>query len=173
MPQGKRTESKISPSCLACVPPSVLAHRQTWWLVSHPCRAGAGRVVYQDICTIDNSIEDGSLPTQEALVAHIDALQKSGGTSHVMGLVSPGGVHAHQVAAARITKSAAAAAAPRLQLTATSAENAVTMPPPPVCRTRSLHWRMKWRPLGSQLSSTPTRMGATLHQATLRCGSNL
>ena len=59
--------------------------------------AGAGRIVYQDICTIDNSIEDGSLPTQEALVAHIDAMMASGGTSHVMGLVSPGGVHAHQV----------------------------------------------------------------------------
>jgi len=57
---------------------------------------GAGRVVYQDICTIDNAIEDGSLKSQDALVNHIKALKESGGTCHLMGLVSPGGVHASQ-----------------------------------------------------------------------------
>eukprot|EP00937_MAST-01D_sp_MAST-1D-sp2_P005169 g5169.t1 len=57
---------------------------------------GAGRVVWQDICMIDNAIEDGSLPTQQALEQHIAKLKASGGTSHVMGLVSPGGVHAMQ-----------------------------------------------------------------------------
>jgi 2,3-bisphosphoglycerate-independent phosphoglycerate mutase len=57
---------------------------------------GAGRIVWQDLCTIDNSIEDGSLPSQKALVKHIDALKASGGTCHLMGLVSPGGVHAMQ-----------------------------------------------------------------------------
>jgi 2,3-bisphosphoglycerate-independent phosphoglycerate mutase len=57
---------------------------------------GAGRVVYQDICTIDNAIEDGSLREMDALVQHIDKLKASGGVCHVMGLVSPGGVHAMQ-----------------------------------------------------------------------------
>mmetsp|Transcript_1786 Transcript_1786/g.2053 ORF Transcript_1786/g.2053 Transcript_1786/m.2053 type:complete len:557 (+) Transcript_1786:131-1801(+) len=57
---------------------------------------GAGRVVYQDICTIDNAIEDGSLLEKESLLAHIEILKKSGGTCHLMGLVSPGGVHAMQ-----------------------------------------------------------------------------
>ena len=57
---------------------------------------GAGRVVYQDICRIDNAIEDGSLVNMEALQEHIEKLKESGGTSHVMGLVSPGGVHAMQ-----------------------------------------------------------------------------
>lgn len=57
---------------------------------------GAGRVVYQDICTIDNAIEDGSFRTMEALTQHIDKLKASGGRSHVMGLVSPGGVHSLQ-----------------------------------------------------------------------------
>mmetsp|Transcript_10487 Transcript_10487/g.17093 ORF Transcript_10487/g.17093 Transcript_10487/m.17093 type:complete len:555 (-) Transcript_10487:535-2199(-) len=57
---------------------------------------GAGRVVYQDICTIDNAIEDGSIKTQEALVNHINKMKASGGTSHLMGLCSPGGVHALQ-----------------------------------------------------------------------------
>jgi 2,3-bisphosphoglycerate-independent phosphoglycerate mutase len=57
---------------------------------------GAGRIVWQDLCTIDNSIEEGSLPSQDALVKHIDTLKSSGGTCHLLGLVSPGGVHAMQ-----------------------------------------------------------------------------
>jgi 2,3-bisphosphoglycerate-independent phosphoglycerate mutase len=57
---------------------------------------GAGRVVYQDICRIDNAIEDGSIQNMEAMQEHIAKLKKSGGTSHIMGLVSTGGVHAMQ-----------------------------------------------------------------------------
>ncbi|GBG25676.1 2,3-bisphosphoglycerate-independent phosphoglycerate mutase [Hondaea fermentalgiana] len=55
---------------------------------------GAGRVVWQDIMTINNAIRDGELSKKKALQDHIAALKESGGTSHVMGLVSPGGVHA-------------------------------------------------------------------------------
>jgi 2,3-bisphosphoglycerate-independent phosphoglycerate mutase len=68
---------------------------------------GAGRVVYQDICTIDNAVEDGSLKSQAALVKHIAALKRSGGTCHLMGIVSPGGVHslqAHMAALANEVK---------------------------------------------------------------------
>ena len=57
---------------------------------------GAGRVVYQDICRIDNAIEDGSLANNDQLQAHISTLKSTGGTCHLMGLVSPGGVHSHQ-----------------------------------------------------------------------------
>jgi bisphosphoglycerate-independent phosphoglycerate mutase (AlkP superfamily) len=42
---------------------------------------GAGRVVWQDICAIDNAIADGTLSDAEALKGHIAALQASGGTS--------------------------------------------------------------------------------------------
>lgn len=42
---------------------------------------GAGRVVWQDICTIDNAIAEGTLPETDALEGHIAALQASGGTS--------------------------------------------------------------------------------------------
>jgi 2,3-bisphosphoglycerate-independent phosphoglycerate mutase len=73
---------------------------------------GAGRVVYQDICTIDNAIEDGSLTSNEALVAHIDALKASGGTCHLLGLVSPGGVHAMQDHVAALANAVAAAGVP-------------------------------------------------------------
>ena len=57
---------------------------------------GAGRIVNQEIRRIDAAIEDGSITTNAALIAYIDALKASGGTCHLMGLLSPGGVHSHQ-----------------------------------------------------------------------------
>ena len=57
---------------------------------------GAGRVVWMDLPRIDNAIADGSFAANEALAAFIAAVKESGGTAHVAGLASPGGVHAHQ-----------------------------------------------------------------------------
>ena len=57
---------------------------------------GAGRVVNQDILRIDAAIEDGTLAMNPELTNFIDRLKVSGGTCHLMGLVSPGGVHSHQ-----------------------------------------------------------------------------
>ena len=57
---------------------------------------GAGRVVWMDLPRIDNAIADGSFAANEALAAFIAAVKASGGTAHVAGLASPGGVHAHQ-----------------------------------------------------------------------------
>ncbi len=57
---------------------------------------GAGRVVMQDLPRIDTAIADGSLARTPALASLIGALKKSGGTCHLLGLMSPGGVHAHQ-----------------------------------------------------------------------------
>ena len=57
---------------------------------------GAGRVVQQDLPRLNAAAEDGSLtahPTLQELASH---LASTGGTAHVIGLVSPGGVHAHQ-----------------------------------------------------------------------------
>src|SRR6476620_457392 len=66
---------------------------------------GAGRVVMQDLPRITSAAETGELAKQPALVSFISRLKESGGTCHLMGLVSPGGVHSHQdhaVALARI-----------------------------------------------------------------------
>ncbi len=66
---------------------------------------GAGRVVTQDLPRIARAIADESLAKAPALRALIDTLNRTGGACHLMGLVSPGGVHAHQdhaVALARI-----------------------------------------------------------------------
>ncbi|HEY5851393.1 MAG TPA: 2,3-bisphosphoglycerate-independent phosphoglycerate mutase [Lysobacter sp.] len=57
---------------------------------------GAGRIVYQDLTRIDAAIEDGSFFGNEELRAACAAAQSSGGTLHVMGLLSPGGVHSHE-----------------------------------------------------------------------------
>jgi 2,3-bisphosphoglycerate-independent phosphoglycerate mutase len=73
---------------------------------------GAGRIVWQDIGTINNAIEDGSIISQEALVNHIAALKKTGGTSHIMGCLSPGGVHAMQEHIAAVANAVAAEGVP-------------------------------------------------------------
>ena len=57
---------------------------------------GAGRVVMQDLPRINAAIADGSIAARVDASGLIDALCASGGTCHLMGLVSPGGVHAHQ-----------------------------------------------------------------------------
>jgi 2,3-bisphosphoglycerate-independent phosphoglycerate mutase len=57
---------------------------------------GAGRVVAQDLPRIDVAIEDGSFATRPALVEVIAKLRAAKGAAHVMGLLSPGGVHSHQ-----------------------------------------------------------------------------
>jgi 2,3-bisphosphoglycerate-independent phosphoglycerate mutase len=57
---------------------------------------GAGRVVLQDLPRIDKAIEDGSLAQNTKLVNFIFKLQVSRGRAHLLGLLSPGGVHSHQ-----------------------------------------------------------------------------
>ena len=55
---------------------------------------GAGKVVYQDISRINNSIKDGSFSENKVLNDLLDyVLDKSERTLHVMGLLSDGGVH--------------------------------------------------------------------------------
>jgi len=56
---------------------------------------GAGRVVMQDLPRIDLAIKDGSLEKNPVLLDLIDKLKKTKGTCHMMGLMSPGGVHSH------------------------------------------------------------------------------
>ncbi len=57
---------------------------------------GAGRVVMQDMPRIDVAIRDGSLAANEKLRDTVTRLKATGGTLHLCGLISPGGVHAHQ-----------------------------------------------------------------------------
>ncbi|MCK8107955.1 2,3-bisphosphoglycerate-independent phosphoglycerate mutase [Pseudoalteromonas sp. 2CM41L] len=57
---------------------------------------GAGRVVYQDFTRITKAINDGEFDSTPALVENIDKAVAAGKAVHIMGLLSPGGVHSHE-----------------------------------------------------------------------------
>lgn len=57
---------------------------------------GAGRVVYQDLTRITKSIADKEFQQNETLVAAMNKAIKAGKAVHIMGLMSPGGVHSHE-----------------------------------------------------------------------------
>jgi len=75
---------------------------------------GAGRVVMQDLPRIDDAIRDGSMADAPALNRLIKALKQTGGVCHLLGIVSPGGVHAHQDHAAALAKLLTEAGVPTL-----------------------------------------------------------
>ncbi|PTQ74946.1 2,3-bisphosphoglycerate-independent phosphoglycerate mutase [Celeribacter persicus] len=56
---------------------------------------GAGRVVAMDLGQIDLAIEDGSFFKNEAIVKFAEDVKAAGGTAHLMGVISDGGVHGH------------------------------------------------------------------------------
>ncbi len=70
---------------------------------------GAGRVVMQDLPRIDQAIKDGTLEREADLAEFVAALKKSGGAAHLMGLLSPGGVHSHQAHIAALARYLSAA----------------------------------------------------------------
>ena len=55
---------------------------------------GAGRVVHQDLTRIDNAIASGEFAANPVLSAAVEA--SAGAVLHVLGLLSPGGVHSHE-----------------------------------------------------------------------------
>ncbi|AKS41970.1 2,3-bisphosphoglycerate-independent phosphoglycerate mutase [Wenzhouxiangella marina] len=57
---------------------------------------GAGRIVYQELTRIDRAIDSGEFETNPVLQETLDAAARSGGCVHILGLLSPGGVHSHE-----------------------------------------------------------------------------
>lgn len=57
---------------------------------------GAGRVVYQEFTRISRAIKTGSFFTNQTLTDAVDLAASSGKAVHVLGLLSPGGVHSHE-----------------------------------------------------------------------------
>jgi len=57
---------------------------------------GAGRVVYQDYTRIEHAIETGEFFRNPVLTRAVDVAKSGGCTLHILGLVSPGGVHSHE-----------------------------------------------------------------------------
>jgi 2,3-bisphosphoglycerate-independent phosphoglycerate mutase len=73
---------------------------------------GAGRLVLQDLPRINEAVASGDIERAPALRGLIARLKETGGTCHLMGLVSPGGVHSHQDHAAALATTLAAAGVP-------------------------------------------------------------
>ena len=56
---------------------------------------GAGRIVYQELTRITKTIDEGKLGENEAIVNAMDKALENNSSLHLMGLMSPGGVHSH------------------------------------------------------------------------------
>ena len=56
---------------------------------------GSGRILFQDLMRVNVAIEDGSLFTNDALLGAFRRARERGGSVHLLGLVSHGGVHSH------------------------------------------------------------------------------
>ncbi|MGG5811870.1 2,3-bisphosphoglycerate-independent phosphoglycerate mutase [Falsiroseomonas sp. CW058] len=67
---------------------------------------GAGRVVMQDLVRIDAACEDGSIAAMPPLAELFGRVKAAGGVLHLMGLLSPGGVHSHQDHAVALARAA-------------------------------------------------------------------
>ena len=112
---GHREETADNAVALANVPnwrqllatrPHTLIHTEGKWVglpdgqmgnseVGH-MNLGAGRIVYQDLTRVDAAIEDSTFNANAALLQAMSAVKTSGGCLHLMGLLSPGGVHSHE-----------------------------------------------------------------------------
>ncbi|MEM6577651.1 MAG: 2,3-bisphosphoglycerate-independent phosphoglycerate mutase [Pseudomonadota bacterium] len=56
---------------------------------------GAGRVIEMDLRRIDRAIDRGTFSHLPGMLRFANALQATGGTAHVLGVLSDGGVHSH------------------------------------------------------------------------------
>ena len=68
---------------------------------------GAGRIVFQELSRINNACRDGSLEENPVITAAMDDVKAAGKTLHLMGLMSPGGVHSSMEHAEALVKMAA------------------------------------------------------------------
>src|SRR6202158_4682913 len=77
---------------------------------------GAGRVIYQDFTRIDRAIETGEFATNPVLVEAVAPARRDNATLHVLGLLSPGGVHSHERQIAAMVRMAVEGGAPRVRV---------------------------------------------------------
>ncbi|OGT38585.1 MAG: phosphoglycerate mutase (2,3-diphosphoglycerate-independent) [Gammaproteobacteria bacterium RIFCSPHIGHO2_12_FULL_37_14] len=57
---------------------------------------GAGRIIHQDLTRIDQAIESGEFFNNPILISALNQVKNSKQSLHIMGLLSPGGVHSHE-----------------------------------------------------------------------------
>jgi 2,3-bisphosphoglycerate-independent phosphoglycerate mutase len=57
---------------------------------------GAGRIIFQDLPRIHRAIQTGEFESLPVLQKFVHTIKQKGASCHLMGLLSPGGVHSHQ-----------------------------------------------------------------------------
>lgn len=67
---------------------------------------GAGQVSFQDLVKIKKAIDDGSFNKNPAFIKAFNHTKSNNSTLHIMGMVSPGGVHSHQDHISALVKAA-------------------------------------------------------------------
>ncbi len=77
---------------------------------------GAGRVVYQELTRIERAIKSGAFFTNKTLTDAVDKAVATGKAVHILGLLSPGGVHSHEEHLHAMIKLAAERGAQRIYL---------------------------------------------------------
>ncbi|MGB0466812.1 MAG: 2,3-bisphosphoglycerate-independent phosphoglycerate mutase [Pontibacterium sp.] len=77
---------------------------------------GAGRTVYQNFTRISKAIADGDFFENPVLVAAMDQAISAGKAVHLLGLLSPGGVHSHEDHIVALIKMAANRGAKKIYL---------------------------------------------------------
>ena len=77
---------------------------------------GAGRVVYQELSRIGRSIDSGDFYSNPTLTQVVDRAIANGKAVHIMGLLSPGGVHSHEEHIHAMVRMAAKQGATRIYL---------------------------------------------------------
>jgi len=56
---------------------------------------GSGRIIYQNLVKINNSIKNNTLKDNEVLLKTIKHVKDNNSVFHIMGILGPGGVHGH------------------------------------------------------------------------------
>ena len=77
---------------------------------------GAGRVLKQDLVRMDQAIENSEFQRNSRLRNVLAEVRRSGGALHVLGLLSPGGVHSHERHLQELIRIAAAEGVRRIHL---------------------------------------------------------
>ena len=70
---------------------------------------GSGRVIYQDLVKINKAAEEGTLTQQPAFQEAFAHVKENNSAFHIMGLLSPGGVHSNEEHIFALIREAAAA----------------------------------------------------------------
>jgi 2,3-bisphosphoglycerate-independent phosphoglycerate mutase len=77
---------------------------------------GSGRIVYHNLVKLNKAVESGELLQNEAIASAFEHVKKYGSMLHLIGIVSPGGVHGHTDHLKGLVKAAKAEGIERISL---------------------------------------------------------